>query len=126
MTAVEFVEFWNGTKVKAMATVGRDGRPHIAPIHASFERGVLRTTIYVNAVRRTDIRHNPAVALSTWGPGGAAAIVYGRATEIAASEKETRTGASGQPRRTVGLAIEVSRIYAMKGRADIGSTTDGD
>ena len=118
MDAVEFVRFWNETKVKAMATVGDSGNPHIAPIHASFERGVLRTTIYVNAARRADIRRNPEVALSTWGAGGAAAIVYGRASEIAGSEKETRPGASGAGRRTVGLAIDVHRIYAMKGRDD--------
>lgn len=116
MSAVEFVRFWNQTKVKAMATVGRRGDPHIAPIHAAFEHGILRTTIYVNAVRRDDIRRNPQVALSTWGPGGAAAIVYGRATEVPGSEKETRPGASGARRRTVALAIDVHRIYAMKGR----------
>lgn len=124
MSAVDFVRFWNQTKVKAMATVGLDGKPHIAPIHAAFEHGVLRTTIYVNAVRRTDIRHNPEVALSTWGPGGAAAIVYGRASEVEGTEKETRPGANGDPRRTVGLAIDVHRIYAMKGRDLDGAGAD--
>jgi len=117
MSAVEFVQFWNETKVKAMATVSPAGAPHIAPIHAAFECGELRTTIYVNAVRRLDIRSNPEVALTTWGEGGAAAIVYGRAREIEGSEKITRSGASGAERKTVGLAIAVHRIYAMKPRA---------
>ncbi len=116
MDAAELVAFWNDTKVKAMATVSPKGLPHIAPIHASFEDGVLRTTIYVDAVRRIDIRSNPEVALSTWGEGGLAAILYGRAYEIDGSEKEAHTGASGTSRRVIGLRIDVHRIYAMKGR----------
>jgi len=116
MDAAEFVAFWNSTKVKAMATVSPKGVPHIAPIHASFEEGVLTTSIYIDAVRRRDIRSNPEVALSTWGEGGLAAILYGRAYEIDGSEKETQAGASGAPRRTIRLRIDVHRIYAMKGR----------
>lgn len=116
MTAAELVVFWNGTALKAMATVGADGAPHIAPVHAEFVAGRLRSTIYENAVRRRDLRTNPRVALTTWGPRGAAAIVYGRAREIAGSLRETRPGASGHARRTVALEIEVTRIHAMKSR----------
>src|SRR5215468_6632502 len=46
MTAVEFVRFWNEVRMKAMATVGAGGAPHIAPVHAEFVAGRLRTTIY--------------------------------------------------------------------------------
>ena len=113
MTATEFVAFWNASRMKAMATAGADGAPHIAPVHAEFVAGRLRTTIYENAVRRRDLRTNPQVALTTWGPHGAAAIVYGVAHEVAESVRETRPGASGRTRRTVALDIEVTRIYAM-------------
>ena len=116
MSAREFVEFWNGTRMKAMATVGPTGAPHIAPVHAAFVAGHLRTTIYENAVRRRDLRANPRVALTTWGPHGAAAIVYGVAREVAGSMRETRPGASGRPRRAVALEIEITRIHAMKTR----------
>lgn len=118
MTAVEFVSFWNTNRLKAMATVGEAGQPHIAPVHAEFVNGRLRSTIYEEAVRRRDLRENPKVALTTWGPGGATAIVYGRAREVADSGRETRPGATGRSRRTVALDIEVTRIYAMKGRAE--------
>ena len=74
MSALEFVTFWNGSRMKAMATVGKRGGPHIAPVHAEFANGRLRSTIYENAVRRRDLRDNPEVALTTWGPHGAAAI----------------------------------------------------
>jgi hypothetical protein len=117
MTACEFVRFWNDTRMKAMATAGADGAPHIAPVHAEFSAGRLRTTIYEAAVRRRDLRTNPRVALSTWGAHGAAAIVYGIAREIPGSLRDTRPGASGRPRRTVALDIEVTRIYALKPRA---------
>jgi Pyridoxamine 5'-phosphate oxidase len=116
MTALELVQFWNGTRMKAMATVGRKGVPHVAPVHAEFVNGRLRSTIYENAVRRRDIRDNPEVALTTWGPQGAAAIVYGRAREVPDSLRDTRPGATGAARRTVALDIEVTRVYAMKGR----------
>jgi hypothetical protein len=116
MSAAEFVVFWNGTRLKAMATSGRDGAPHVAPVHAEFVAGRLRSTIYENAVRRRDLRANPRVALTTWGSHGAAAIVHGIARELPDSLRETRPGASGAPRRTVALEIEVTRIHAMKDR----------
>jgi hypothetical protein len=116
MTAPEFVSFWNGSRMKAMATVGASGRPHIAAVHAEFVNGRLCSTIYENALRRRDLRDNPAVALTTWGAHGAVAIVYGRAREVPNSLRETRPGATGAPRRTVALDIAVTRIYAMKGR----------
>ncbi|MBX3027899.1 pyridoxamine 5'-phosphate oxidase family protein [bacterium] len=116
MTAAELVAFWNGTRMKAMATSGANGTPHLAPVHAEFVAGRLRSTIYENAARRRDLRANPRVALTTWGPDGAAAIVHGVARELPDSLRDTRPGASGQPRRTVALEIEVTRIYAMKAR----------
>jgi hypothetical protein len=116
MNAAELVAFWNGTRMKAMATSGANGAPHIAPVHAEFVDGRLRSTIYENAVRRRDLQHNPRVALTTWGAHGAAAIVHGIAREIPGSLRETRPGASGRTRRTVALEIEVTRIYAMKAR----------
>jgi hypothetical protein len=116
MTALEFATFWNGSRMKAMATAGKNGAPHIAPVHAELINGRLRSTIYENAVRRRDLRDNPHVALTTWGPHGATAIVYGRAREMPDSLRETRPGATGTARRTVALDIEMTRIYAMKGR----------
>jgi hypothetical protein len=117
MSAAELVHFWNETRMKAMATCGPDGAPHMAPVHAEFVAGRLRSTIYTHAVRRRDLRTNPHVALTTWGPHGAAAIIYGIAREIPDSERDTRPGATGHSRRTVALDIEVTRIYAMKARS---------
>lgn len=116
MSALEFIEFWNGSRLKAMATVGPSGTPHIAPVHAEFVNGRLRSTIYENALRRRDLCDNPHAALTTWGADGAAAIVYGRAREVPGSLRETRPGATGSARRTVALDIEVTRIYAMRPR----------
>jgi hypothetical protein len=116
MTAAEFVSFWNASRLKAMATAAPDGAPHIAPVHAAFVAGRLRTTIYENALRRRDLQANPRVALTTWGPNGAAAIVYGTARELPGSRRETRPGASGRARHTVTLDVTATRIYAMKAR----------
>lgn len=116
LSAREFVEFWNSCRLKAMATSGADGTPHIAPVHAEFVNGKLRSTIYENAVRLRDIQRSPKVALTTWGPNGAAAIVHGRARILPESLRDTRPGATGRARRTVALEIDITRIYAMKGR----------
>ncbi len=70
--------------------------------------------IYEDAVRRADLACNPRVALSTWREDGAAAILYGRASEVPGSLREARAGRSGKSRRVVELAIKLSRIYAMR------------
>ncbi|HVM97265.1 MAG TPA: pyridoxamine 5'-phosphate oxidase family protein [Candidatus Acidoferrales bacterium] len=116
LDARQFVEMWNACRLKAMSTTGPDGAPHIAPVHAEFVNGRLRSTIYGNAVRLRDIRRNPHVAFTTWAANGATAIVYGQARVLPGSERETRPGATGRPRKTVALEIDVQRIYAMKGR----------
>jgi hypothetical protein len=117
LNAAEFVSAWNEIRLKAMSTCGTDGTPHAAPVHAEFIDGRLRSTIYENAVRRRDLRHNPRVVFTTWTADGFAAIVHGTAREIPDTLRETRPGASGRPRRTVALEVEVTRIYAMKPRA---------
>jgi hypothetical protein len=133
MSAAEFVEFWRSVRLVAMATVGAAGRPHIAPVHAQLggarfgfgpghdavgdgnsDLTTLRMVVYEDAVRRADLAHNPRVALTTWRDDGAAAILYGRASEVVGSLREARAGRSGKPRRVVELAIKLSRIYAMR------------
>jgi Pyridoxamine 5'-phosphate oxidase len=133
MSAAEFVEFWRGVRLVAMTTVGAAGQPHIAPVHAQlggsrFRFGpahdavgdensdltTLRMVVYEDAVRRADLARNPRVALTTWREDGAAAILYGRASEVANSLREARAGRSGKSRRVVELAIKLSRIYAMR------------
>jgi hypothetical protein len=116
LTARQFVELWNSCRLKAMATVGAKGKPHIAPVHAEFVSGRLRSTIFEDAVRLRDIETNPDVAFTTWGPNGASAIVYGRARVLPGSQRDSRPGARGAARRTVALEIDLTRIYAMKGR----------
>jgi hypothetical protein len=139
MSAAEFVEFWRGVRLVAMTTVGSAQQPHIAPVHAQlggarfgFDPGrgavaevqsdltTLRMVVYENAVRRADLARNPRVALTTWRDDGAAAILYGRASEVPGSLREARAGRSGQPRRVVEVAIKLTRIYAMRppGRSD--------
>ena len=114
MTAAQFVEFWSSVRLVAMATVGAAGQPHIAPVHAHIEGACLRLVIYDNTVRRTDLARNPRVAFTTWNADGAAAIVYGRAREIAGSIRDARPGQSGQPRSVVTIEVQLTRIYAMR------------
>ena len=114
MNAAEFVEFWQSVRLVAMATVGENGSPHLAPVHARLDGIRLRLVIYDNTLRRRDIAANPRVAFSTWRADGAAAIVYGVAREIAGSLRPASTSRSGKPRQVIELEVKLTRVYAMR------------
>ena len=113
MSAAELVAFWRDARMMAMATVGPQGQPHVAPVHSEIDGTTLRLAIYEDTVRRLDLRSNPRVAFTTW-KDGAAAIVYGRAREVEGSLRDARPGRSGQPRKVVTIEIELTRVYAMR------------
>ncbi len=115
MTAAELVAFWNSVRLIAVATVGTNGQPHIAPVHARFEDDRLVMWSYENATRRVDLQRNPRIALTAWGDDRSVAIAYGRATEIPDQRRATRPGSSGTPRFIVPVRIELTRVHAMKG-----------
>ena len=115
MTAGELVAFWREhVRMVAMTTVGPDGAPHTAPVHARLDGPTLMVVVYDNTVRRRDVRTNPRVAFTTWAPGGAAVILYGEATEIPGSLRDARPGRSGKSRQIVELAVRLTRVYAMR------------
>jgi hypothetical protein len=113
MTAAELVEFLQGTRMLAMATVGPAGQPHLAPVHAELTGTMLRLVVYENTVRRQDLRANPRVAFTTWRDG-AAVLLYGRAREVPGSGREARPGRSGKPRTVVTVEVRLTRVYAMR------------
>jgi hypothetical protein len=113
MAAAELVEFVRTARLIAMATVGRAGQPHVAPVHAEVDGTTLRLVVYENTIRRADIRTNPRVAFTTWKDGGAV-ILYGRAREVPGSLRDTRPGRSGAPRRVVTIEVALTRVYAMR------------
>jgi len=117
MRAEDLIEFWRNNRLIAMSTVGANGAPHIAPVHARIVGAQIRLVIYDNTVRRVDLATNPRVAFSAWNAEGAAVIVYGRAREIPNSLREARTGQDGTPRKVIELDVTLTRIYAMRAPA---------
>ena len=113
MTAAELVDFVRQTRMIAMATVGPNGQPHIAPVHAELDGTTLRLVVYENTVRRRDLAENSRVAFTTW-KDGAVAILYGRAREVEGSLAEARPGRSGVGRRVVTVEVRLTRVYAMR------------
>ena len=113
MTAAELVAFWKEARLMAMATVGPQGQPHLAPVHSELDGTTLRLVVYENTVRRADLERNPRVSFTTW-KDGAAAILYGRAREVPGSSREARAGRSGTPRRVVTIEVALTRVYAMR------------
>lgn len=114
MKAAELIEFWRGVRLVAMATVGKRGQPHIAPVHASLSGRTMRLVIYDNSLRRLDIAANPRVAFTAWNAEGAAAILCGRARELAGSLRAARPAANGRARQVVEIEVELTRVYAMR------------
>jgi Pyridoxamine 5'-phosphate oxidase len=114
MSAAEFLEFWRSVRLVAMATVGRAGQSHIAPVHAELAGTTLRLRIYEDTVRRQDLAANLRVAFTTWRADGAVGILYGRAREAPGSLRPARPGQSGRPRRGVRFEVRLTRISALR------------
>jgi hypothetical protein len=113
MRAPELIEFWRGTGLVAMTTVGPQGQPHVAPVHAELRGPTLVLVVYDNTVRRRDIARNPRVAFTTWRDG-AAVILYGRAREVPDSLRDARPARSGTPRKVVTIEVALTRVHAMR------------
>ncbi len=116
MDARELFAFWKEIRLVAMATVGTEGQPHMAPVHATLLGDALRVLVYENAQRRCDVAGNPRVAFTAWDATGAVAMLYGRATEVEGSLRDARPAQNGRPRRVVELHVQLTRVHAMKGR----------
>ncbi len=122
MSAEELLDFWQRTSLVAMTTVDPRGRPHSAPVHARLAGDRLSLVVYENTVRRRDLRTNPRVSFVSWDSDGAAVILYGRAHEVTGSLRPARAAAGGHPRSVVEIDVELTRVYAMLGRADQPTT----
>jgi predicted pyridoxine 5'-phosphate oxidase superfamily flavin-nucleotide-binding protein len=114
--AEAFREFWRATRMFAVSTAGKSGAPNIAPVHVSLrDDDELEMAIFEDSVRLQDLRRDPRIAITTWGDGGAVAIVYGRCSEVEGSRREVNPGGNPELRRyAVMMRIEMTRAYAMK------------
>jgi hypothetical protein len=113
MSAAELLEFWRGARLVAMTTVGKNGQPHTAPVHAELDGTTLRVLVYEDAVRRRDLATNDRVSFTTWNGEGAAVLLYGRAREIEGSLRPARPSQSGRERRVVTVEVKLMRVHAM-------------
>ena len=108
LEATDFLRMWRAQRICTVASVGSQGQPHIAVVHADFHAdGRLTMRMFTGSVRARDIAANQRVALSKYLEG-AVAMVYGHAHAVAGTEA-VRQGAE-----TVEVAISVTRIYAMR------------
>jgi PPOX class probable F420-dependent enzyme len=63
MTPAEEAAFLRGQKKAALATVGRDGFPHVVAMNYVMEDGAVVMTSYAKAQKVANIRRNPKVGL---------------------------------------------------------------
>ncbi len=118
LDAAGFREFWKGTRMFAVSTVGKNGDPHIAPVHVLLqEDDRLEMAIFEDSVRLRDLRRNPRIAITSWAEDGRVAIVYGICSEVPDSRRPINAGGSLQSDRYIlTMRIEITRAYAMQPR----------
>ena len=114
LTVDEFRRFWRGTRMWAVATAGKNGGPHIAPVHVILDDGdVFRMSIFEDSVRLADLRRDPRIAVTSWGEDGTVAILYGRCSEVSGSRKELSSGGSAAGRTVISMEIAPTRLHVM-------------
>jgi hypothetical protein len=115
LSAEELRQFWQSTRMFAVATVGKGGLPHIAPVHVQMtDSGGLEMAIFADSVRLRDLRRNPHIAITSWADDGRIAIVYGQALEVEGSRRAINPGSNlQQPREIITMSIAIDRAYAM-------------
>jgi nitroimidazol reductase NimA-like FMN-containing flavoprotein (pyridoxamine 5'-phosphate oxidase superfamily) len=64
MTAQEVDAFLGTERTCRVATVGRDGRPHVAPLWFAWDGTSLWLNSVVRSQRSTDLEHDPRVAVA--------------------------------------------------------------
>lgn len=110
LPARDFLAMWRTQRICTVASVGAQGQPHIAVVHADFQAdGRLTMRMFTGAVRAKDIAMNDRVALSKH-LDGAVAMLYGRARPVPGTE------AVRQAAETIEVEITPTRLYAMKPR----------
>ncbi|HET8631711.1 MAG TPA: pyridoxamine 5'-phosphate oxidase family protein [Thermomicrobiales bacterium] len=88
LSAAEFVAFWGGQRLAALATVSPRGRAHALPITVHLHGATFYLRSEPDAVKMRDIRANPSVALSTWSAeGDIHVMIQGTARELTADER---------------------------------------
>lgn len=114
LTIDEFRKFWRGTRMWAVATAGKNGAPHIAPVHVVLEEGdVFRMSIFEDSARLADLRRDPRVAVTSWGEDGTIAILYGRCSEVPGSRRELPRGGNAGGRAVISMEIAPTRLHVM-------------
>ena len=115
MSVDEFREFFRSIRLFSMATTSASGGPHIAPVHVKItDDDEFQMTIQTESLRWQDIQRDPRVAFTGWVEGGKTVILYGTATPIPGTERESTAG--GRPKPVLTLRIEPTRIHAMDPR----------
>jgi hypothetical protein len=114
LTIDEFRAFWRGTRMWAVATAGKNGAPHIAPVHVLLdENDRFRMSIFEDSARLADLRRDPRIAVTSWGDDGTIAILYGRCSEVPGSRRELTRGGNSDGRAVIAMEITPTRLHVM-------------
>lgn len=109
MTPAEVDEFLAAERTCRVATVGADGRPHVAPLWFVWDGGALWLTSLVRSQRWTDLARDPRVAVVV-----DAGVDY---TELRGVELTGRVEQVGEAPRTTSPnqdLAEPERLFARK------------
>lgn len=91
LTAREVIEYWQGARTVALATVTTKGEPRIAPISSLLYRGDIYIPTVATAARARHIMKRPAVSLTLFHENALAIIVHGYAAIITPDHADFKT-----------------------------------
>jgi pyridoxamine 5'-phosphate oxidase-like protein len=120
MTAAEADEFLAAERTCRVATAGRDGRPHVAPLWFVWDGNSLWLSSVVRSQRWTDLMRDPRVAVVV-----DAGVEY---TELRGVELSGAVAPVGGVPRTATpdpLLAEPERLFADKYTGGVAARPDG-
>lgn len=120
MTAAEVDEFLATERTCRVATVGRDGRPHVAPLWFVWDGTSLWLSSVVRSQRWTDLMRDPRVAVVI-----DAGVDY---TELRGVELSGAVAPGGDVPRTATpdpVLAEPERLFADKYTGGVAAGADG-
>jgi uncharacterized pyridoxamine 5'-phosphate oxidase family protein len=86
LTARQVVNYLQGVKHVAFATVSRKGEPSVSPLDGWFLHGRFIAGTSATAVKAAHVRRNPAVSLAHFAGDDIGIWVHGRARALAPDE----------------------------------------
>lgn len=88
LSAAALIRYWGSGQAIALATVGADGTPRVAPVDALLRGTDLLVPTAIDAARVRHVRTRPRVGFTHWVSNSIAVIGHGAATLVTPTDPD--------------------------------------